>query len=471
MNTLWLGSQNSFSAYHTLHKLYADKDAPKLENNSGEITLDPSFQQPDHRIGLRHITRIGNLALLNIHGSTVNAAKWWHEYAVGEVISYDAIKDAVDILNNTADISTVVVSFSTGGGSALGIDSVTRSLKSLALNKNVVGHTATGSFSAGYWMMSSLPKIFGEKLAEVGSIGVMLAIPDYSEMLAKEGITVHLFKAGREKAYGFEYTEFTEEEKAAIQAGVDKMNNFFLAHVSEHRPQLSLNDTDSWAEAQCFFAQDATARGLLDGVVNLEALIGSLTASTSGENSNMIISADKLALLAAGADPKKVLSTAEQAQWRKQLQENADPTEPTEPAAKTGEEDEEGKTGTEANEGNDPEPEAKASTLELARELGKAEAKIELLTEQLSTQKAQYELASADAANLLEVAKVAVSNLQTALQLPKEAKSSAAEVLAQYSDLQAKMATTFKTGRQSSASNETEPKTAKTIPNPSRFIP
>lgn len=469
MNTLWLGSQNSFSAYHTLHKLYADKDAPKLENNSGEITLDPSFQQPDHRIGLRHITRIGNLALLNIHGSTVNAAKWWHEYAVGDVISYDAIKDAVDILNNTADISTVVVSFSTGGGSALGIDSVTRSLKSLALNKNVVGHTATGSFSAGYWMMSSLPKIFGEKLAEVGSIGVMLAIPDYSEMLAKEGITVHLFKAGREKAYGFEYTEFTEEEKAAIQAGVDKMNNFFLAHVSEHRPQLSLNDTDSWAEAQCFFAQDATARGLLDGVVNLEALIGSLTASTSGENSNMIISADKLALLAAGADPTKVLTTAEQAVWRTHLQQQQeqDPEPNLDPVG-------EGENGEGGEPTPEPEPAPAASQsnhLELAKELGKAEAKIELLTEQLATQTSKQEAATKDTAALLAVAQVAVANLQTALQMPKEAKGTVVEVLVQYQELQDKMAATFKVGRQSSAENETEPSQPTQVPNPNRYIP
>lgn len=469
MNTLWLGSQNSFSAYHTLHKLYADKDAPKLENNSGEITLDPSFQQPDHRIGLRHIARIGNLALLNIHGSTVNAAKWWHEYAVGDVISYDAIKDAVDILNNTADISTVVVSFSTGGGSALGIDSVTRSLKSLSLNKKVVGHTATGSFSAGYWMMSSLPKIFGEKLAEVGSIGVMLVIPDYSEMLAKEGITVHLFKAGREKAYGFEYTEFTEEEKAAIQAGVDKMNNFFLAHVSEHRPQLSLNDTDSWAEAQCFFAQDATARGLLDGVVNLEVLIGSLTASTSGENSNMIISADKLALLAAGADPTKVLTTLEQAVWRKHLQQQQeqDPEPNPEPTG-------EGENGDGGAPTPEPEPEPTASQsnhLELAKELGKAEAKIELLTEQLAAQTNKQEAATKDTAALLAVAQVAVANLQTALQMPKEAKGTVAEVLVQYQELQDKMAATFKVGRQSSAGNETEPPQPTQVPNPNRYIP
>jgi hypothetical protein len=57
-------------------------------------------------------------------------------------------------------------------------------------------------------------------------------------------------------------------------------------------------------------------------------------------------------------------------------------------------------------------------------------------------------------ASLLTVAQVAVGNLQVALQRPREAKSTAAEVVAQFNELQGDMAKRFKTGQQTTTPTE-----------------
>ncbi|MNQ75464.1 hypothetical protein D3C85_902640 [compost metagenome] len=84
------------------------------------------------------------------------------------------------------------------------------------------------------------------------------------------------------------------------------------------------------------------------------------------------------------------------------------------------------------------------------RENGKLEAKLEAAEAKLVALQATLDKSAADAASLLIVAQAAVTNLQVATQQPKDAKGTVAEVLAQYNDLQGKMAKMFGIGQSSS---------------------
>ena len=265
-------------------------------------------------------------------------------------------------------------------------------------------------------------------MAQVGNIGTMALIPDLSKMYEDMGVKFHLFKAGKEKGFGLSETEFTEEEKAHFQSHVEKSNNFFLSHVSLNR-NLLLSETDKWAEAKTFFGGEAKAVGLVDAVATLEELIGSLTASTNNGESDMSISAEKLAQIQAGAAPETVLTRAELATYMTSVEETV--------------EEEVEATETEEVEVEDtaeaPVEPAPAADFNMARELGRAEAKIEVLEGQLADQQAKNESMKAQVDGLMVVAQAAVQNLQVALQLPKEAKGTAAEITAQYNELRSKM--------------------------------
>ena len=173
----------------------------------------------------------------------------------------------------------------------------------------------------------------------------------------------------------------------------------------------------------------------------------------------MLISAEKLAQIQAGAAPETVLTQAELATYMANVE-------------KTGEEEveatktEEVKVEETADTPVEPTP---VADFNMARELGRAEAKIEVLEGQLADQQAKNESMKAQVDGLMVVAQAAVQNLQVALQLPKEAKGTAAEITAQYNELRSKMEARFPAGRASSAAAETqEPDVSPKVPHPFR---
>lgn len=444
---IWMGTGEALSAYLATVAKYDQALAPTQEYVEDEV--DPLFGVDTSSIGLPYLEKFGNTAVLTLAGSMVNSYSWWHPYAVGHVVSYDAMKDAVNILVAAEDVSRVIIRIESGGGMVSGLDSTAKYMRKLTHNKSVVVHTDTAALSAAYWLASSFPRIVASPMAQIGNIGTMALIPDLSGMYDKMGVKFHLFKAGKQKGYGLSETEFTEEEKAFFQSHVEKSNNFFLTHVSTHR-NLMMSETDKWAESQSFFAGEAKAVGLVDVVATLEELIGSLTASTNNGESNMTISAEKLAQIQAGAAPETVLTQAELATYMANL--DVAEEEPEQATASAPE----------------VEPTA-AEDFNMARELGRAEAKNELLESQLADQQAKNESMKAQVDGLMVVAQAAVQNLQTALQLPKEVKATAAEITAQFNELKTKMESRFPSGRVSSSTAETqEPVVSAHVPHPFR---
>ena len=455
MAQLWCGTGDSLKEFLALEAKYFEQLQPvasiRYEEDEDE-RFDRLFGVDVQRPGLMHLDKIGNTAIFSIQGGLVNGHQWWHEYVVGHLTSYEAIKDAVAILNQASDVSNVIVRVESPGGYVSGVDSASRALNSLRATKNITVHSDTIAASAGYWLMSSLPNVYASPMAQIGNIGTLLLVPDYSEAYNKAGIKFHVFKAGKEKGYGLSETEFTEEEKASLQEYVEKSNNFFLTHVSRHR-NLMISETDKWGEAQTFFAGEALSVGLIDGVATLEELVGRISASTNNGESDMVISQEKLAQISAGAAPETVLTQAELAAYEAQLQAEPEPVVDPEPVAEP--------------EPAAAEPEAKAD-LALARELGKAEAKIEAMTAQIETLQADKESAKAQTEGLKVVAQAAVANLQTALQLPKEVKADAAAIVAQYNELTSKMAERFPVGQTSSAAKTKDDEPTARVPHPFR---
>ena len=171
----------------------------------------------------------------------------------------------------------------------------------------------------------------------------------------------------------------------------------------------------------------------------------------------MPISAEKLAQIQAGAAPETVLTQAELATYMASLTVAEEtPEEPEQPTAS-------------ATEVEPPAAEDPQADFNMARELGRAEAKNELLESQLADQQAKNESMKAQVDGLMVVAQAAVQNLQTALQLPKEVKASAAEITAQFNELKTKMESRFPSGRVSSSTAETqEPVVSANVPHPFR---
>lgn len=178
----------------------------------------------------------------------------------------------------------------------------------------------------------------------------------------------------------------------------------------------------------------------------------------------MKISAEKLAQIEAGANAADVLTKAELAHYTKEM---ADLKEATDKEAAAQKELDDAQAAKDAQALLDKEAADKLAADKLAgvvsdtgvisaseftkviKESAKLELQVETLTER--TTKAESALAEAQAqtASLVVVAQQAVKKLQVATGQPQVEKSQPAEILAQFNDLQGKLASMFKTGQNS----------------------
>ena len=117
--------------------------------------------------------------------------------------------------------------------------------------------------SAAYWLASQADQIFSTSSAQMGSVGVYLALLDQSTRLANMGLKVNLIKDGNLKAAGSGLQPLTDEERAHFQAQVSQIGAEFRLAVNSKRPSVS-KDT---MQGQSFFGGRNVDLGLSDATV------------------------------------------------------------------------------------------------------------------------------------------------------------------------------------------------------------
>lgn len=178
--------------------------------------------------------------------------------------------DLIDIENNLAMalnddyVERIVLDVDSPGGSVTGVPEVARRIKEADAIKPVYAYTDGMMCSAAYWLASQARGIVCTPTAEVGSIGVYMAILDYTRAMEMEGTKLELFKAGALKAMGLPGTTLTEEMRDHLQAQVDTIYDWFTSDVKSRRPTVS----EETMQGQSFMGDDASARELVDGIAD-----------------------------------------------------------------------------------------------------------------------------------------------------------------------------------------------------------
>lgn len=463
---IWLGTEAAFNKYSSYELKYNfDKEAySNSPYDDDDYEIDKDFGVSVSRKGLYLLEKVGNTAVLKVHGSLVNSYRRYHQWFPGEVTSYEAINDAFAILGEQG-YTEIFLDHNSGGGAVSGLNTVTENMERLqAEGMRINAHTDSASFSASYWIMASANQVTASKMAEVGSIGVIAVVRTYANTEENFGIKFTVLKEGEFKAVGNPYEELSESDKKYLQENLKETNAFFLNHISAQR-DLSLADYKDWADGKTFFAAKAVKNGLVDRLTTLNDLITrGASANTTGDRRKfeMKISAEKLAQIEAGADPKTVLTKAELAHYTKEM---ADLQEAADKEAAAQKELDDAAAAKEAQDALDKEAADKleadkdkpvtgtgfdASHLTTAlKENGKLEAKVDDLTDRLAKAETALTEAKSQTESLVIVAQKAVKNLQVATGSPQVEKSTPVEILGQFNDLQTKMAGMFKTGKQS----------------------
>lgn len=218
--------------------------------------------------------------------------------------SYQRLTAEFETLVN-AGAKTVVLDVDSPGGEAYACFETAQHIRKMADDAGVkiLAYVDGLAASAAYGLSCIADEIIVNPMAEVGSIGVVVGLTNYSEAERKFGVERTYVYAGSSKVPYDAEGKFTESFLNDIQFKVDELYGQFVNHVAEAR-KLSA-DTVKGTEAKVFTAQKAIELGLADAVMTVEEFQNYLATFNNGEMSMGIKS--RLFSMTTGDDMSKVV--------------------------------------------------------------------------------------------------------------------------------------------------------------------
>lgn len=251
----------------------ADKHADIRRAFENHVKSGHSLDTAAELVGDDMPDSVGSVAVVPVFGIIGKHLSMIETACGGVDLNSIAAALSVAVADETAEV--VVLHFNSPGGTVTGVPELAERIKRAAEEKPVIAYTDGQMCSAAYWLASQCSAIYASQSADVGSIGVYLALLDESAALAQQGVKVNLIKAGRLKAAGAPFQPLTDDERAMFQRDVDKIYAKFTAAVRAGRGDLA----DDLLQGQSFDGEDAARLGLTDGVVDsFEELLDLTTA-------------------------------------------------------------------------------------------------------------------------------------------------------------------------------------------------
>lgn len=215
------------------------------------------------------------VAVVSIKGSLVNSDSYWNRYF--GITGYSEIREAMVAAATDPEVKQIMLDIDSGGGSVAGVSDTATLIRMINDKvKPVTAFTGGSMYSAAYWIGSAAGRVHADKMAGVGSIGVIATHIEKSKALAEAGIGVNVIRAGKYKALANSVEPLTEEGRKQIQAHVDAAYKVFVGHVAEMRGKTYDYADQTMAQGQEFVASDAMNVGLIDGVTTFDALMSDL---------------------------------------------------------------------------------------------------------------------------------------------------------------------------------------------------
>ncbi|MEO1526728.1 MAG: S49 family peptidase [Planctomycetota bacterium] len=212
-------------------------------------------------------------------------------------------------------VGSVLLSIDSPGGTAAGTFELAETIAKANETKPVLAHIQDMGASAAYWTASAARSISINQPGKVGSIGTYAVVHDLSALAAKEGVKVHVVRAGSEhKGAGIPGTEITSTQLAEFQRLVDQVNGFFLDGVSKGR-SMDSGKVKELADGRVHIGSDAQTLGLVDHVRSFEETFEEAAAlaspKTQFRGTAMSATSKEIKAACPGIDAETVLSYLE----------------------------------------------------------------------------------------------------------------------------------------------------------------
>jgi len=203
------------------------------------------------------------LASIQIHG-TVGRRLNMFEKASGGVSTEILLADFKKATSDKS-VKGILLHIDSPGGMVDGIKELTDAIYYARDQKPVFAYAEGEIASAAYWLGSAAHKVFSEKTALIGSIGVVATHYDFSVADEKQGVKRTYIYNGKYKRIANDAEPLSEEGHAYLQEIVDDFYGIFVEDVERNRENLS-QKTILDMESKIYIADKALKQGLIDGI-------------------------------------------------------------------------------------------------------------------------------------------------------------------------------------------------------------
>ncbi|MFO0417639.1 MAG: signal peptide peptidase SppA [Pseudomonadota bacterium] len=179
------------------------------------------------------------------------------------------IEDSRDVLkalyneSKDKDTKAIVLRIDSPGGAVAPSEEIYNAVRRLKEVKPIVVSMGSMAASGGLYSALSASKILCQPGTQTGSIGVIMQIPNFSNVADKVGVTMVTVKSGDMKDVGNQFRPMTPEEKKYLEETAHKVHGLFIKAVVDGR-KLPEDKVRQFADGRVILGSEAKEIGLVD---------------------------------------------------------------------------------------------------------------------------------------------------------------------------------------------------------------
>ncbi len=257
------------------------KDTAKKLTKAQEIKTLPLTYFLDETTPATFLRSFNRIAVIEVDGE-LKLGKNSHDiFFGGKDTGADDIDNLVEKIKNDFTIRGVILRINCPGGDIIASDKIYTAISKLKkANKKVYASMGDIAASGGYYIALSANKIYANPATLTGSIGVISAFKNYTELYKILGIDVDVIKTGKYMDMFSQNKKMTKEEETMFKELQKKHYDYFVTKVAENRkiPEKELTEI---CQGQIFTGDQAQKIGLVDKLGSFNDAITDLKAEVA----------------------------------------------------------------------------------------------------------------------------------------------------------------------------------------------
>jgi protease-4 len=184
-------------------------------------------------------------------------------------------------------IKAVVLRIDSPGGSVIASDEIWEEIMKTRMVKPVYASMSDVAASGGYYMSMACDTIFAHPETVTGSIGVILAVPNFSGTMDMVGLNLDTISTGPAANFMNPLLEVSERDKETLENLSESIYMRFITRAAESRG-MEVEELRQLAKGRVWTGSDAKERGLVDVLGGLDEAIDYAKSAVGVEEGKLV---------------------------------------------------------------------------------------------------------------------------------------------------------------------------------------